>query len=363
MKNRFSLERHSRSLTSCIFAFLISLTLIVSCTQSKTATPVNSSASTNSTPTTASGGEMKIAFLAWPGCLPWQVAQEAEIFKANKLSVALKWFDGLAASNSALVAGQVDANNQTLIDTLIATAKGAEQVVVLTTDNSTGSDQVIVAPEIKTVADLKGKKVAVEEGSVDHYLLLLGLKKAGLSAKDIKIVPLTEGDAAAAFAVKKVDAVATFAPYTVKAMERAGSQVLFSSKDYPGAISDHLVFTRKFVDQHPDQVQAAVDSWFATLDYISKNKDKADAIMAKRASITVSEHQSFASGVKMFSLQENLQAFQSGNNLTSLPFAAKNVADFLVETKLAEKKPDLSKIFDDRFVKAHSQQVEKLQKS
>jgi NitT/TauT family transport system substrate-binding protein len=363
MKNRFSLERHSRSLTSCIFAFLISLTLIVSCTQSKTTTPVNTSASTSSTPTTASGGEMKMAFIAWPGCVPWQVTQEAEIFKANKLSVALKWFDGLAASNSALVAGQVDAANQTLIDTLIATAKGAEQVVVLTIDNSTGSDQVIAAPEIKTVADLKGKKVAVEEGSVDQYLLLLGLKKAGLSAKDVKIVPLTEGDAAAAFAAKKVDAVATFAPFTLTAMKRAGSQVLFSSKDYPGAISDHLVFTKKFVDQHPDQVQAAVDSWFATLDYISKNKDKADTIMAKRYGTTVSEHQSFASGVKIFGLQENLQAFQSGDSLTSLPFAANNIGDFLAETKLIAKKPDLSKMFDDRFVKAHFQQAEKSKKS
>ena len=54
-----------------------------------------------------------------------------------------------------------------------------------------------IARGIRSVADLKGKKVAAEQGTVDHYLLLLGLKKARISEKDITFVPLETGAAAA----------------------------------------------------------------------------------------------------------------------------------------------------------------------
>jgi NitT/TauT family transport system substrate-binding protein len=302
---------------------------------------------------------MTLAFSAWPGWFPWQVSEEAGIFKENKLSVALKWFDGYTDSLSALAAGKVDANSQTLNDTISAVSKGADQVIVLVNDNSTGNDQIIVTPEIKAVADLKGKKIAVEEGTVDHYLLLLGLKKAGLAAKDVQIVPLETGKAAAAFVAKQVDAVAAFAPFTTTAMKRTGSKVLFSSKDYPGAISDHLVFTRKFIDQHPDKVQATVDSWFATLDYINKNKDKANGIMAKRGAVSIPEYQEYANGTKIFTIEENLKAFQSGKDGTSLSFVAEDLSKFLIENKLADKKPELTKLFDDRFVKAYAQKAKK----
>jgi NitT/TauT family transport system substrate-binding protein len=352
----------SRSLTSCIFAFLLALTLAVGCSTTTTTTSSSSGSaapSTSSSPATSASGEMTLAFSAWPGWFPWQVSEEAGIFKENKLSVALKWFDGYTDSLSALAASKVDANSQTLNDTISAVSKGADQVIVLVNDNSTGNDQIIVTPEIKAVADLKGKKIAVEEGTVDHYLLLLGLKKAGLAAKDVQIVPLETGKAAAAFVAKQVDAVAAFAPFTTTAMKRTGSKVLFSSKDYPGAISDHLVFTRKFVDQHPDRVQAAVDSWFATLDYINKNKDKANAIMAKRGAVSVPEYQEYANGTKIFTIEENLKAFQNGADNTSLSFVAADLSKFLIENKLADKQPELAKLFDDRFVKAYAQKAKK----
>lgn len=94
-------------------------------------------------------------------------------------------------------AGQLDANTQTLNDTISSVAAGSDQVIVLVNDNSTGNDKIIVREGINTIADLKGKKVAAEEGTVDHFLLLLGLKKAGLTQADIQFQPLETGAAAA----------------------------------------------------------------------------------------------------------------------------------------------------------------------
>ncbi|MBA4444957.1 ABC transporter substrate-binding protein, partial [Cylindrospermopsis raciborskii CS-506_C] len=149
---------------------------------------------------------------------------------------------------------------------------------------------IIVREGINTIADLKGKKVAVEEGTVDHFLLLLGMKKAGLTSNDIILQPLETGAASAAFVAGQVDAVGVFAPFTTKALERPGSKELFSSRDFPGAIPDHLVVTRQLIKERPQDVQALVNTWFETLDYIKANPEKSNEIMAKRAGVTVDEY-------------------------------------------------------------------------
>ena len=194
---------------------------------------------------------------------------------------------------------------------------------------------------------------------MDHFLLLLGLQKAGLGSKDIQFQPLETGKAAAAFVAGQVDAVGVFAPFTTQALKRPGSRELFSSKDFPGAISDHLVFNRQFIQNHPDRVQSIVDSWFATLDFIQANPDKSTEIMAKRAGVTLEEYQGYAEGTKIFTLDDNLNAFQSGSDITSLDFAAKTIAQFLTDVGLVKTQPNLIQLFDDRFIKAYAAKVNK----
>jgi NitT/TauT family transport system substrate-binding protein len=346
----------TRSLLSSLALFFLSATLIVSC--ANPASQMNTNTQSSPSPG-SSTGVVRLGFSAWPGWFPWQVSQEEKIFEKNNVPVDLKWFDGYLESINTLVAGQLDANSQTLNDTISAVAGGADQVVVLVNDNSTGNDKIIVREGINSIADLKGKKVAAEEGTVDHFLLLLGLEKAGLGPQDIQFQPLETGKAAAAFVAGQVDAVGVFAPFTTQALKRPGSKELFSSKEFPGAIPDHLVFTRKFVDENPDKVQAMVDSWFATLDFIKANPDKATEIMAKRAGVSVKEYQEYANGTKIFTVEENLQAFQPGNSMASLPYAAEQMSKFLIQVGLAKTTPDLSKLFDDRFVKAYAAKAKK----
>jgi len=342
-----------RSLLRSLLFFAISLILITGCTNPAVyiQTTTQDAAAATSTATNAT----RLGFSAWPGWFPWEVAQDQGLFKKESASVALKWFDGYLESISTLSAGQIDANSQTLGDTVSAVAGGADQVIVLVNDNSTGNDKIIAKAEIKTIADLKGKKVAAEEGTVDHFLLLLGLQKAGLSPQDIQFIPLETGKAAAAFVSGQVDACAVFAPFTTQALKRPNSKELFSSRDFPGAISDHLVVNRKYIYEHPEQVQDFVDSWFTTLDFLKKNQTKSYAIMAKRAGVPVSEYNEYADGTRLFTLQENLQAFQPGNTMNSLLYAADAMSNFLIDVGLAKTKPNTTLLFDDRFIKNYAQ--------
>jgi NitT/TauT family transport system substrate-binding protein len=298
-----------------------------------------------------SGDTIKIGFSAWPGWFPWQVAEEKGLFTKAGLNVDLTYFESYTDSLNALNAGKIDANSQTLNDTISSVAAGSDQTIVLVNDNSTGNDQIIAKPDITSTADLKGKKVGVEEGTVDHFLLLLGLEKAGLKADDIDLQPLLTDAAASAFAAGRLDAVGVFAPFTTKALELKGSKAVFTSKDFPGSIPDHLVAATSLMDR-PDDVQKLVDVWFETQDWIAKNHDAAVAIMAKRAGVTAAEYADYDKGTTIFTVEQNIEAFTPGDDMAHLDYAAKKIAAFLKDAGLAKNEPKLD-IFDDSFVKAH----------
>ena len=295
---------------------------------------------------------VRIGHSAWPGWIPWKVTEDNGLFTQDGVPVNLQWFDGYLDSINALNAGQLDCNSQTLGDTISSIAGGADLQVVLTNDYSTGNDQIIAAPGIKSVADLKGKRVAAEEGTVDHYLLLLGLKKAGLSAEDITFVPLETGAASAAFVAGKVDAVGVFAPFTTQALKREGSTTLFSSKDFPGAISDHLVCRSAFVAENPEKVQKVVNAWFKTLNSIKAEPAASLTILAQRAGVSEPEYQAYEAGTTLLDLQQNVQVFNPGSTMESLPYAAQKISGFLQELGLAKTPPKLNDLLQPQFVNA-----------
>ena len=301
---------------------------------------------------TAPAQKLTLGFSAWPGWFPWQVAQEQGLFAKNNVDVELRYFESYTDSLNALATGAIDANSQTLNDTLASVSGGAKQTIVLVNDNSTGNDKIIARDGIASVADLKGKKVAVEQGTVDHYLLLLALAEAELTKDDIELVPLTTDAAAAAFVAGQVDAVGAFAPFTTTALQRPGSRALATSAEFPGAIPDHLVVTAALIKDRPADVQGLVNTWFDTIDWIKNNKDAANEIMAKRGGVSVEDYSTYDAGTTIFTRLQNLDAFTPGTTPAHLNYQAGQAADFLLNTGLVDARPPLDGLLDDRFVKA-----------
>jgi NitT/TauT family transport system substrate-binding protein len=294
-------------------------------------------------PASAAGTvRITLGFSAWPGWLPWQVAQAQGLFAKHGLNVALKYFDNYTDSLLALQTGALDANSQTLTDTLNSVSAGAKQTIVLVNDNSTGNDKIIAREGIISVADLKGKRIAVEQGTVDHYLLLLALAQAGLGQSDVELVPLAKEAGAAAFAAGTVDAVCVSAPSTTKALQRQGSH----------AIATNLVVRTNLAKEHPQTVQALVDTWFDTLTWIKTHRDAAVAIMASRAGVGIGDYNTYDAGTTIFTRQQNLDAFTAGTTAAHLNYQAALTADFVFGTGMVQHRPSLDGLLDDRFVKA-----------
>lgn len=287
--------------------FVASLLLVASCNQSPDTADAPDAGGEE-------GAPIVLGYSNWAGWWPWAIAEEEGLFAAN----------------------------------------GAN-VVVLVNDNSAGNDKIIVAEEIETIQDLKGKKVALEEGLVDDFLLTLALEENDMSREDIEIVNLETGAAAAAFASGQVDAVGAFPPFWLTALEREGSKELLSSADYPGAIPDLLVVSQSLIDERPDQVQALVNTWFDIRTFMEENPERADEIMAARADVSVEEFQQFKEGTRFFTIDDNLEAFGEGEGMEHMPYAAERMSDFMLEVGLIDEEPKLTGLFDDRFVQAYAE--------
>jgi NitT/TauT family transport system substrate-binding protein len=337
-----------RSFLSVCTLFLCSLLLTVSCTQSPSPSgdqPVDS------------GPPVVIGYSSWPGWWPWVIGEKEGLFEKNGANVELQWFDGYLESMKAFAAGQLDGNTQTLNDTISFAADSKNgQVAVLVNDNSAGNDKIIVSKEINSIEDLKGKKVAVEEGVVDDFLLTLALEEKGMKREDVEIVPLETGKAAAAFVAGQVDAVGAFPPFWLTALKREGSKELVSSAKFPGSIPDLLTVSQKLIDERPEQVQALVNTWFDIRKFMEEKPEEANQILAERAGVSPEEFEKFNEGTRFFTIEDNLEAFRDGDNMKHMPFAAQRMTKFMIDVGFIPKGPDLTKIFNDTFVKAYAEQ-------
>jgi len=140
------------------------------------------SLSTLSSPAAPIGEPITLGYSNWAGWWPWAIAVDQKMFEKNGVNVQMKWFDGYVQSMETFAAGKIDGNSQTLNDTIsFLPGENGGEVVVLVNDNSAGNDQIIADKSIKSVADIKGKTVAVEEGVVDDFLLVLALNDVGLT--------------------------------------------------------------------------------------------------------------------------------------------------------------------------------------
>jgi NitT/TauT family transport system substrate-binding protein len=296
--------------------------------------------------------KITLGFTAWPGWLPWQVAQDKGLFTRNGVNVELKFYSNYTDSLLALETGALDANSQTLNDTLISISSGAKQTIVLVNDNSTGNDKVIAREGIKSIADLKGRKIAVEQGTADHYLLLLALRQAGLGQQDVVLQPQSTEAATTAFAAGQVDAVSASAPLTTKALQRPGSHAIATSAEFPGAIPNHLVVRPALIQEHPEAIQALVNTWFDTLRWIKDNKENATAIMAKACGVGLDDYKTYAAGTTIFTRQQALDAFTPGTTPKHLNYQAAQIADFVFGTGMVQNRPSLGGLLDERFVEA-----------
>ncbi len=303
---------------------------------------------------TAFAEPLKIAYSDWPGWVAWDVADKKGFFKAEGLDVQLLWFE-YGPSMDAFTAGKVDAVAVTNGDALVTASSGARNVMILLNDFSAGNDMIVAKPGIATVKDLKGKKIGVEVGLVDHLLLLKALQLNGLKESDVTIVKMSTDQAAQVLASGSVDAVAAWQPNSGQALKAvAGSKAIFTSADVPGLIYDTLAVSPASLSKNRADWAKVVKVWYKTVDYIldPKNLKEVVAIMAARDNLHPDEYAAFMKGTHLLTLAEAKKAFQKGAGLESLYGSSQIVDGFNVANGVYPAPAKIDAAIDPSFVQA-----------
>lgn len=295
---------------------------------------------------------LKIAYSDWPGWVAWEVAIQKGWIKQAGVDAEFLWFE-YGPSMEAFTAGKVDAVMVTNGDALVTGANGAKNTIIMLTDYSNGNDMIIAQPGIKSVKDLKGKKIGLEVGLVEHLMLLNALKKAGLTEADITIVNTPTGQTPQVLASGQVDAIAAWQPNAGQALKAvAGSTAIYTSADEPGLIYDTITVSPQSLAQHRADWVKLVSVWDKVLGYINDPKTKAEAlrIMAARTGSTPEDYAAFISGTRFLSLTESAKIITSKSSGFSALTASSEVAnEFNVKNAVYKDSQNVSSYIDAKL--------------
>jgi NitT/TauT family transport system substrate-binding protein len=313
------------------------------------AAPAPSAAAPIPTPT---GPTLTIGYSDWPGWVAWEIAIQKGWFKEAGVNVEFKWFD-YVPSMDAFTAGKVDADSMTNGDALVTGSSGGKSVCIVANDYSDGNDMIVAKPGIKTLADLKGKKLGVEVGFVDHLLVLKALESAGMKDKDIKLVNVKTDDTPTALKSGKVDAIAAWQPNSGAALkELPGSTPIFTSANVPGLIYDHLCVSPKSLAANRAEWLKVVKVWFRVVDYIADpaNLDDAAKLMSARVGLTPDVYKGLMKGTHLLNMAENLKHFEKGETFDSIYGSSKIVDTFNVKNAVYKAPMKVEEYFDPSLV-------------
>lgn len=273
----------------------------------------------SSEPTTGSGGQsavsskpdkpVRIGFSSWIGYGAFHVAEKKGFFDKRGVEVDITVSEDTSQRLIALKAGRLDATATTVDTIAAAAARGTPLVQVTGVDASNGGDGIIATKDIKSVADMRGKPVAVHQGTIEEFFLAYVLDKNGMTLDDVKINNLKPDDAGAAFAAGKVPVAVTYEPWLSRAKQNPNGQVLVSTKDFPDLIVDTLAFSREYTEKHPASVKAFLAAYEDAVQFIKTNPDEANEIMAQVADQKPEELAEQLKSIRFYSKADSQELF------------------------------------------------------
>lgn len=266
--------------------------------------------------TVAVGAEHAIVYL------PFDVAAALGYYEEEGLDVDLQYFRGGSASASALIGGSAEFSGNAIDHALKAQIKGKELRMVVNFMDLPCVTLVArkdLEGELKTPADLKGRKVGItRKGSATHILAVYVVKQAGLSAEDIEIVDVGAATMPAALEAREVDAAWGAAPYTTQVI-KAGKAFplvdLCQPEQAKAAIGGKAAFTGMLtrgdvIEKRPEVVQKMVNAIVKAQKFItSHTAEEIVAVLPKE--VTGEDVETYIEA-----LQANLPAFNRNGGIT-----------------------------------------------
>ena len=224
------------------------------------------------------------------GILPI-VKARGDLDKALKeKGVTVKWVEFPAGPQllEGLNVGSVSFGEAGEAPPIFAQAANSNIVYIANQPAAPLAEALIVPKDsaIKSIQDLKGKRVVLNKGSNVHYLLLKVLEANHLKLDDIQVVYLPPADARAAFEKGAVDAWVIWDPFFASAEKQLGAKVLATGENL---VNNHQFYLadRKFAEQHPDVLKAVVSELNTTTQWVSQHQTDAAKLLEKPTGLSL----------------------------------------------------------------------------
>jgi len=285
---------------------------------------------------------LRIASSPWPGYEPIYLAREigylpaqlANILELPSADITLESFRNRS----------VDMATLTLDETLELLASGVKLRILFVMDGSNGADAVMATPAVKTLANLKGRRIAIENIPLGVYMLSRTLNAAKLKRDDVRIISGSENKQVDLYKSGKADAFITFDPFKSQLAE-LGAHVIFDSSQIPNEIFDLMVVHEDVFLARRKEVCQVGKQWFRTLDYTRLNREDAQARMAKRLGVSVAEYQQMLAGITTPDRQENLRLLAGKTPAIVAP--ATSLLQVMLQERQLKQHADIHRALDD----------------
>ena len=296
----------------------------------------------------AASDTLHIGYSDWPGWVAWQVAIDKGWVKEAGVDAKFEWFD-YSASMDAFSAGKLDADMVTNGDALVMGGNGAKSVMIMLTDYSNGNDIIVGKPGTKSLADLKGQKVGIEIGLVEHLLLINGLQKMKIPEDSVTLVNAKTNETPQVLSSGSVAAIGAWQPVAGEAMKGdPGAHPLYTSAQQPGLIYDVIAVKPESYAAHKADWKKLVGVWDKVVAYIGDPKTQPDAlkIMAARTGVTAEAYGKFLKGTKLLTMAEAKAVYVDKPGFGSLYGSSRNADAFNVKFKVYKDPQDVKSYID-----------------
>lgn len=300
----------------------------------------------------AEAAPLQVGYSDWPGWVAWQVALDKGWFKEAGVDVSFQWFD-YSASLDAFASGKLDAVTATNGDVLVTGSGGHKGMIVLVNDYSNGNDMIIGAPGVTSIKDLKGKKVGVERGLVDHLLLLNALQAAGMKETDITLVDTKTNETPQVLASGDVAAIGAWQPSAGQALRQVpGSRPIYTSHDAPGLIYDVLAVDPASLKAHPDDWKKVVGVWKRVVAFIEDPNTQGEAleIMSRRVGLEPASYKKLLKGTHLLTLEDNQKVYERNDTLASIYGSTQNANNFNVKYEVYKAAQNIDTYIDPALI-------------
>ncbi len=286
----------------------------------------------------------------WAGYEPVYLARELGYYDPSKVHLAE--YANASEVIRAFRNHLIQAAAVTLDEALLMQQDIPDMRIILIFDYSNGADVVLGQPEFHTLQQLKGHRIGVENTALGAYFLSLALGSADMTTEQIKIVPMSVDEHAAAFNARKVDAVVTFEPVRSRLLEQSQARLLFDSSRVPGKIVDVLVTRKEYLQHHRTELRMLILGWAEGMGHMRTDPDHSMRIMAAREGITAPEFQAALTGVTLTDLVNNRVLLSDGG--IGFKGYVESLQDYLLQKGLLRTKTDTAALVDASLVQEES---------